>query len=108
MSNTLKLTEAIKYKGYQVGCIDSDVSILSEDDLSNVTDNLGESTDIFITKKDNESEVWVVELTTVDDEIDIRVTDGYTYFKKYGLIENAYTFGEITQQQYNYYISMEV
>lgn len=106
ISTALKIT--IREKGYIVGSVDKDVEKLPNEMVEKIKDRIGEVEDFFFTKEDNENEVYVVELDNTENEIDIRLLDGYDYFTRYGILENSYEFDDITEEQYNYYRGMGV
>lgn len=90
-------TEILK-RGFEVGCINRDLESLTKVALDKVKQNLDEEyTDVFVTIR---GKLYVVEISTVDNEKDINVYKGSEYFTKYGNLDDCYDNGDITEEQY--------
>ena len=67
---------------YTIGCYDNDIEMLSKKELKKVLDNIFEdATDIIVQVR---SKVYVVELSTVDDEKDFNLLTKAEYISRYG------------------------
>lgn len=100
----VKVKDSIEQKleelGFEIGCYCNriDSLITTKKLLNKVLDNLDqEHTDVFITVRGN---LYVIEISTVDNEKDINLYTGVAYFSKYGNLEDALDNEDITKYQY--------
>lgn len=94
------IEQKLEELGFEMGCYCNriDSVITTKKALSKVLDNLDqEHTDVFITVKKN---LYVIEISTVDNEKDIDLFTGVAYFRKYGNLEDALDNEDITKDQY--------
>lgn len=94
------IEEKLEELGLEIGCYCNrlDSLLTTKKLLNKVLDNLEqEHTDVFITVRGN---LYVVEISTVDNEKDIALYTGVAYFSKYGNLEDALDNEDITQDQY--------
>lgn len=98
-TTTEKIIEEIFSLGYTAGCIDDSLdNIIDNNSITQIINELSEEhTDIFISIN---NELYVVEISTVDNEKDIYLYTAVAYFKKYGNLEEAYDIDKITSIQY--------
>lgn len=100
MTNRDRIENKIKSLGYEVGCCDEMLNILTTTATNKVLGYLNEEyTDVFITMRRNAD--VVVEISTVDNEKDVIVYSMTDYFKMYGNLEEALDNGKISQSKYN-------
>lgn len=59
-----------------------------------------ESNDVFLMIR---NKLYVVEITTVDNEKDIKLYDGLSYFRQYGNLEDDLDNNDISEKLYNQY-----
>lgn len=81
ISNKQTIQECLQGK-YAIGCYDNDIEMLSKKELKKVLDNIfEEATDIIVKVR---NKVYVVELTTVDEEKDFNLLTKAEYISRYG------------------------
>lgn len=81
ISNKETIQECLQGK-YTIGCYDNDIERLSKKELKKVLDNIfEEATDIIVKVR---NKVYVVELTTVDEEKDFNLLTKAEYISRYG------------------------
>lgn len=98
MTKIEMIKNEIKKKGFEVGCLNRDLNSFTNVALNKVKQNIDEEyTDVFITIR---GKLYVVEISTVDNEKDINVYNGSEYFSKYGNLDESYDNGDITKEQY--------
>lgn len=95
-----EIESKVKELGCILGCYDNDLDkLLTKSGLEKVLDNLDqEYTDLFL---NIEKELYVVEIATVDNEKDIKLSKAVDYFNQYGNLEDALDNGAINQSQYD-------
>jgi hypothetical protein len=80
LKNELLIKEKLLKIGMTLGCYDSKIEKLSKKDLTKILDNIEfGSTDIGVTK-------YIVEVSHVDNEVDLALTTPAEYAKTYGRI----------------------
>ena len=86
--------------GYKLGCYNDKIdSILTKKALPRVLNGLEEDyTDLFIRIR---RKLYVVSISTVDDEKDINIYSARKYFGQFGNLEDALDEGIITESEYN-------
>lgn len=94
-----KINNKVKSLGFKIGCYSKKLDkVLNEENINSVLNNLDEEhIDLFIPFEDR---IYVVEISTVDNEKDIEVYSAYDYFSKYGNLEDALENEDITNEQY--------
>ena len=101
----MKIREQIENKvkslGYEIGCYSKELdTVLTAKALKRVLTALEEEyTDIYLTIR---RKLYVVSISTVDNDKDIKLYDGVSYFNQFGLdnLEDAFEYGQITEAQY--------
>lgn len=86
--------------GYKLGCYDDEIdSILTKKTLPQVLTGLEEDyTDLFIRVR---RKLYIVSISTVDDEKDVNIYTAKEYFGQFGNLEDALDEGIITESEYN-------
>ncbi|NLL69711.1 MAG: hypothetical protein GX238_01115 [Epulopiscium sp.] len=83
MDNKKLIENKVKSLGYLIGCYNSEMEKVSKEELEKVLEALdfADHTDvsIFINKKE-----YIVEIATVDDEIDFNIMSKQEYASTYG------------------------
>lgn len=94
------ITKKVEELGCVLGCYDVNLDkVLTVSALNKVLENLDqEYTDVFLTIR---NKLYIVEIATVDNEKDLKLFDGISYFNQYGNLEDALDNGSITEKQYN-------
>lgn len=96
-----QIENKIKELGYEVGCYSKELdTTLTAKALKRVLTALEEEyTDIYLTIR---RKLYIVSISTVDNEKDIQLYDGVSYFNQFGLdnLEDAFEYGQITEAQY--------
>lgn len=96
-----EIIKNIKSIGYELGCYDDLLNKLTNRALKEVMKHLDEeSTDVFLMIR---NKLYVVEIATVDNEKDIKLYEGLSYFRQYGNLEDALDNNDITEDLYNEY-----
>lgn len=101
-NNTIQsqIENKIKELGYKLGCYNNNLdNILTSKALKEVLNKLEEDyTDIFlrINKK-----LYIVSISTVDEEKDVILYSAKEYFSRFGNLEDCLDNGDITQEEYN-------
>ena len=85
---------------FKVGTYDEDISnIITKKALKTILENLQEEyTDLFLNIRRN---LYVVSISTVDNEKDILIYKDIEYFRQFGNLEDAFENEDITEEQYN-------
>ena len=86
--------------GFKVGTYDEDISsLVTKKALKTILENLQEEyTDLFITIR---KKLYIVSISTVDNEKDILIYKDIEYFRQFGNLEDALENEDITEEQYN-------
>lgn len=86
--------------GFKVGTYDEDISsLVTKKALKTILENLQEEyTDLFITIR---KKLYIVSISTVDNEKDILIYKDIEYFRQFGNLEDAFENEDITEEQYN-------
>lgn len=96
----IQIENKIKKLGYKVGCYDNSLdNILTKKALEKVLNNLEyDYTDIFlrINKK-----LYIVSISTVDNEKDVNIYTDIQYFSRFGNFEECLDNGDITKEEYD-------
>lgn len=96
-----EIIKKIKSMGYELGCYDDSLSKLTNKALKEVIKYLDEdSSDVFLMIR---NKLYVVEITTVDNEKDVKLYEGLNYFRQYGNLEDALDNNDISENLYNQY-----
>ena len=96
-----EIIKNIKGLGYELGCYDNSLNSLTKKALKEVIKHLDEeSSDIFLMIR---NKLYVVEIATVNNEKDIKLYDGLSYFRQYGNLEDALDNNDISEEVYKQY-----
>lgn len=81
MSNKMKIRKVVRQLGCEIGCWNGVMELLNEKELDKVLANIkfDKDTDVKIDKKD-----YVVEIDTVDKEVDFSILTKEEYIDRYG------------------------
>ena len=95
-----EILKKINELGFSVGTYDKDISkIITKKALKTILENLQEEyTDLFLNIRRN---LYVVSISTVDNEKDILIYKDIEYFRQFGNLEDALENEDITEEQYN-------
>lgn len=95
-----EIVKKINELGFTVGTYDKDISsIITKKALKTILENLEqEYTDLFITIR---NKLYIVSISTVDDEKDILIYKDTEYFRQFGNLEDSFENKDITEEQYN-------
>lgn len=95
-----EIVKKINELGFKVGTYDEDISnIITKKALKTILENLQEEyTDLFLNIRRN---LYVVSISTVDNEKDILIYKDIEYFRQFGNLEDAFENEDITEEQYN-------
>lgn len=95
-----QIENRIKQLGYELGCYSKQLDkILTKKALNQVLSRLEEEyTDVFIRIR---RKLYIVSIATVDNEKDISIYSDTEYFSRFGNLEDALDFGDITETEYN-------
>lgn len=87
-SNKQLLETKIKELGFELGCYHKSIETLTKKELNKVLAQLDqESTDVDVMIK---KKLYVVEITTMDNEKDIQMLSREEYIDRYGMKERWY------------------
>lgn len=95
-----EIVKKINELGFKVGTYDKDISkIITKKALKTILENLQEEyTDVYITIR---KKLYIVSISTVDNEKDILIYKDIEYFRQFGNLEDAFENEDITEEQYN-------
>lgn len=95
-----EIINKIEDLGYKLGSYDECISsIITKKALKTILENLEqEYTDLFITIR---KKLYVISISTVDNEKDILIYRDIEYFRQFGNLEDALDNLDITQEQYD-------
>lgn len=101
MKNFIKeeIVKKINNIGFEVGTYDEDISeIITKKALQTILENLDEEyIDLFLTIR---KKLYIVSISTVDNEKDILIYRDIEYFRQFGNLEDALDNYCITEEQY--------
>ena len=94
-----EIVKKINGLGFTIGTYDKDISkIITKKALKTILENLQEEyTDLFLNIRRN---LYVVSISTVDNEKDILIYKDIEYFRQFGNLEDAFENEDITKEQY--------
>lgn len=94
-----EIVKKINGLGFTIGTYDKDISkIITKKALKTILENLQEEyTDLFLNIRRN---LYVVSISTVDNEKDIILYNGVEYFRQFGNLDDAFENEDITKEQY--------
>lgn len=95
-----EIVKKINGLGFTIGTYDKDISkIITKKALKTILENLQEEyTDLFLTIR---KKLYIVSISTVDNEKDILIYKDIEYFRQFGNLEDALENEDITEEQYN-------
>lgn len=95
----LEIENKIKELGYELGCYSKDLDkILTKKALDRVLSALDEDyTDLYLRIR---RKLYIVSIATVDNEKDVNLYTASAYFSRFGNLDDALDYGDITEAEY--------
>ncbi len=84
LTNKKKIANAINKKlgsNFTIGCWDKDIEKLNQNNLKNIIENLGETTNVLVNLNRKK---FICEMNNIDSELDFRLISRENYISKYG------------------------
>lgn len=97
-----KFESELEMRGLKLGCYNSNLDrILTKKAFNQVVDNLEFGyTDLFLRIR---RKLYIVSIEPVDGEVDLGIKTGLEYFSQFDNLEEAYNYGEISEDEYKAY-----
>lgn len=95
-----EIENKINELGYEVGCYDKELDkVLTKKALGRVLNALDEEyTDLYLRIR---RKLYIVSISTVDNEKDVNLYTASQYFSRFGNLDDALDYGDITEAEYN-------